>query len=162
MKNYKNMLLSAYYKEDFELFNKILEEYLDNNYGISFSILSCCIMILIMKRKYDDAYKMIKWIENTDTNLNNKYILFRFYIFCFKPKDAENLLLKYNFKVKDKALLVKMYLLEGKIDKAKKLIDIYSKDSLSNTLLKYKRQIDNYYAKNAFRDGTYAENWIFH
>ena len=152
----KKDLLEAYHSNNLELFKKLLDEYLEEGYGLSFSILACYIMSLIKERRFDEAYKLTKWIENNNQYSSKDYALFCFYLFCFMPKDAERIYKDHNIKIKEKNYLVRTYLLQGKIDEAKKLVDEYIKDDYSFDLIETRRQIDNHLTKNAYIEMAYS------
>ena len=151
----KKELLEAYQNNNLELFKKLFNEYLNNGYGLSFSILACFIMTLIKERKYDEAYKLTKWIENNNQYSSKDYTLFCFYLFCFMPKDAERLYKNKNIKIKNNAYLIRTYLLQGKINEAQKLVDEYLKKDYSIELLELKKLIENNLTQNAFIETAY-------
>ena len=158
--NIKGLLKSVYKNKDYDSYFRLFNEYLDHGYGVDFMMLYQYINALIFTRNYDQAYNLIKEYEKVASKYDIYDIIAQLYLFCFKPEDALRVFSLKTTPIYDYTLPVKIYLMLGKVDEAKELVDNYF-ENLPNTnnidkMKYYKRRIDNYYKKGAFIETEYS------
>ena len=156
MKELRDQIINAYYQKYYTNFFALFNQYISNGYGIDIDLICKYIKVLIRTNKYDKAYKMLRWLER----YSSKYPsldedLFIFYYFCFKPKDAERIYRKGNVSTKHKTIIVKNYLLQGKIEEAKELLTKFIEEEQSRDLFLVNRTIYNHEHYGAFIETDY-------
>ena len=155
MNNIKKAIIDEYYNKNYEKFLERFEEYVSHGYAVEFDLIWFYLLVLINYRKFDEVYKFLQKIEKDavlDQTFNSLFIL---YIYCFKPKDAERLYLTKKLNIKDKSFIVRMYLLQGKVEEARNFINQTLAFEDNDKLRYYLKRIDNYYAQGAFIETEY-------
>lgn len=153
--NIKCIMYTLYSNKEYEKFFQVFDEYLKLGYGIDQNMIYYYISILAKTKKYDKAYSITKRYESY-ANTDEAYeYLAQLYFYCFKPKDAERVLLKSG-TISKPILLIKIYMMQGKIDKAKEIIDKLSPEEMNEKTKTVKKQIENYYRKGAFIETEYS------
>ena len=153
----KAKLKDAYYKNDIKFYQELIEEYLNYGYGIDYEILYFFIRLLINYRKFDQAYNIIKILEKSIDNYDIANELCRLYCWCYKPENAEHIYISK--KLDDNLLLIKIYLLQGKIEQAYNTIIKSLNEKISfeqqNKYMKYKFMIDDHLRKGTSIETEY-------
>ena len=117
MTDLRDKILQTYDDNYCDYFCSLFQKYLNEYKIVDFDILVRYIKTLIKKREFNQAYKMIKWLEGYRDKYRLDYDLFGLYLLCFKPQDAERI--KQYGNMHSISLSVKMYLMQGKIEEAK-------------------------------------------
>lgn len=147
--NIKNKLKEAYYNNDLNNYQKLIDEYLSYGYGIDYEMIYFLIRLLINNRNFDKAYTIIKTLEKNIDNYNIANELCCLYCWCYKPEDAERIYISKNLD--DNLLLIKIYLIQGKIEQAYNTIIKSLNEKISfeqqNKYMKYKFMIDDHLRK---------------
>lgn len=147
-------LIQSYKNCDYDIYINFMDEYSKKGYGFEYEMILGYAKILRKTRKYDQAYKILKILERQVDKYDIVEDLCKEYINCFKPNDAFRLynLKKINFRYK--SILIKMYLLQGKVKDAKEVLDEALNTKLHDNdyklIMKYKYEIDNYYKYGSF------------
>ena len=152
-------LYNIYYNKDFETFIKKFNEYIKNGYGIEDTLVGCYIHALIATKKYEKAYKILKMLEKDVKKFDTYEDLARLYVKCFKPKDAERMINLKKTPINDYLNLVKIKLLEGKVEEAEKILNTCMKNEIDpkhlRRLRSYERLIINHQEKGAYIETEY-------
>ena len=154
MNNIKDAIYEAFNKNDYKGCIKLIDNLVDNGYGVDNYIIFYYIYSLTRIREYDKAYELTKWFEQYGKGKVNEQ-LYHLYLYCHKPEEAERIVKKVPFNLVKKETLIRIYLMEGKIDKAKRLLDNILKYEESEGLHRLKAKIDNYYKFDAFIEMDY-------
>ena len=156
----KQELYDAYYSKKYDIFLELFNNYIKDGYGIDEKIIYCYINILLVKKKYEHAIKLIKILEKNIKKFNTYEEIARLYHRSFKPKEAERVLLQKETPIHDYNLLIDIKLLEGKIEEAENILNIclsnHSSDKDIERLKKYKKIISNHNEKGAFIETEYT------
>ena len=136
-------LLTAYNKGLYERFITLFNDYLNQGYGIDYGLITRYVLSAIRLRKFERAYNICKLVEDTNNNPEVDNDLFLYYSLIFKLKDAERILNKGNVNLKDKTPIVRLYLLQGNIDKAEQVLNEYLRQEPTQELYELQRQIYN-------------------
>lgn len=153
MTDLRDKILQTYDDNYCDYFCSLFQKYLNEYKIVDFDILVRYIKILIKKREFDQAYKMIKWLEGYRDKYRLDYDLFGLYLLCFKPQDAERI--KQYGNMYSISLSVKMYLMQGKIEEAKKLLASVPNIKENQHLLFHQIQINNQEKFGAFIETEY-------
>ena len=148
-------ILKSYYCHNYEYCIILFNKYLKYKCGIDYKLIYCYIISLINLRRFDEAYEEVKWLEKNNAHPNVNFDIFTFYLFCFKPEDALRVLNAGNINISNKSYVVKAYLLQGRIEEAKKLIVDYLNEGFDLEVRKLWFQICNHENKGAFIEMDY-------
>ena len=156
MQNIRKLLIEAYYNNDYKRYIELFDDYILEGYGVDSTMISYYITVLIRIRKFDDAYKLIQEMEKYIGDYDISDDIARLYLYCFKPEDTRRVLFN-TYEDIDLNLLVRAYLLEGKIEEAERIVNKCLEINPSDiNMLKSKIKIDNHKNKNAFIETEYS------
>lgn len=145
----------AFKKGNLKEYLEVLNKYIAENKIITYNTIHNLVELYILNRDFDQAYKIIQTLEEQLNNYNIADRLAHLYFYCFKPKDAERVYFAKN-DVNNKKLLIEIYLRQGRIIDAKKIIDEeLSKGNQYSSIQKYKKMIDNYIKYGSFIETEY-------
>lgn len=154
-----NIKLELYEKciiKDYDGYFKLFDEYIKSGYGVDFGMIHVFINSLAKCRRFDEAYKLTQHVEKYSDKYNLYEELARLYYHCFKPKDAERMILKVKDSIEDLNLLANIYLIQGKIEQARDIIKRNIKINPNDTKTKeINKIINNYYDYGAFVEIDY-------
>ena len=160
MKDINYKLIESYKNNDLKTFFVLMDEYMQLGFGLDFEMILGYVKMLIKNRKYDEAYLILKSLEKDVDKYDIAEELCDAYIYCFKPHDAYNLYNSSEKEFKDKSLLIKIYLLEGKVRKAKEVLEQVLREGLPTykrkEILECRSKIINYYQKGQFIETEYS------
>ena len=155
----KQELYTLYYNKDYDTFLELFENYIKEGYGLDENMIYCYINILLIKKRYDHAYKIIKMLEKNMNKYNTHEEISRLYLRCFKPKEAERVLLSKEKPIHDYNLLIDIKLLEGKTEEAQEILEICltnnPREKDIERIKKYEKIIKNHIKKGAFIEIEY-------
>ena len=151
----KLTLHTLYNNKEYDKFFQVFNEYIELGYGLDQNMIYYYISALAKTKKYDKAYNITKRFEKYATTDEIYEYIAQLYFYCFKLNDAERALLKAK-TISNPVLLIKIYMMQGKIDKAKEIIDKISPEEMNEKIKYSKRLIDNYYKKGAFIETEYS------
>ena len=155
------MLDNAFFNKKYEDYVKLMDEYLNEGYKPGMRIYIQYINVLTNLKRYDEAYNLIKRLENTAKNEHLESSFARLLLYAYKPVEAEDLLRhKSDFSYTDYYLLAKIYVMQGQLDNAKRCakIALNTAPEGSNTVGKSKeliKKINNNYFNNAYLECEY-------
>lgn len=159
MEDIKYKLIQTYKNYDFDVYLQFIDEYMEKGYGFDYDMILSYAKALRKTRKFDKAYFILKSLEKQVNKYDIAEELIKEYLFCFKPDDA---LILYNSRVKDfkdKSILIKIYLLQGKVKEAKEVLEKLLNGGLINKddkkIRKYQSDINNYYKYGSFIETEY-------
>ena len=155
MKELISEMFLAYQNKYYETYVRLFDNYSKEADVISYDCLYNYIDSLIKIRRFDDAYKVLRWIEKTNKHPKTDYDLFRFYLACCKTNDCERVLNRGNIPHINELYVSSMYLLEGKIEEAKKTIHSLDPERKEKMYWKILVNIYNYENYNSFIETSY-------
>lgn len=153
MKYIKIKLSQAYRNKNYKTFFKLLDEYISYGYGVDYDIIHYLVEVLINTNKVNQAYKILKSVENSNIPDEIYKDLCYLYCYCYKPIEAEEIYFKHN--INDNLLLIKIYLQQGKINEAYRIINENTNLSENNKYKKYKKLIENHYKYSSYIETEY-------
>ena len=160
MENLNYKLIEAYKNNDLVNYLKYMDEYIKLGYGFDFEMILGYAKMLIKNRKYESAYKVLKSLEKIVDKYDIREELCDAYIYCFKPHDAHKLYIDRDKDFKDKSLLIKIYLLEGKVKKAYDALEQVLREGLPiykrKEILECRSKIINHYQNGQFIETEYS------
>lgn len=156
----KSYLCYLYNNKEYNRFLKYFNQYLEQGYGVDQSIIYFYVRSLIKIKNIDSAYKLLKSLEKYADKSDLYSFLAQLYLYCFKPMDAERMISLKKSPIYDYGMLVKIYLLQGKIEKASEIVERFLKEMPNHRdvekIKKYKKQIENHYKKGAYIETEYS------
>lgn len=155
---YKNMLEHAYKRNDINDFINIVDNYIKKLNHFNYDIVFNYVELFIQDRKYDEACKVLKILESKIYKYDIVKKICILYFYAYNSKEAERIYFNKFYPINDTCLLVEIYLHEGKINKANKVVTYALKNGINNykKLLILKNKIDNYYKYNSFIETDYS------
>lgn len=151
MPEIKNKLYNLYVNNELDKWLILYSEYINQGFAVDFELIKLFIKVLIKKRDYDYAYSLIKSLEKSKANYDIDEDIAKLYYYCFKPEDALRILMSKDV-VKNKALLVKTYMLHGLYTEAYNILLSNEKES---KMTKLKSILENHFEKGAFIETEY-------
>lgn len=123
MKDRLKKIQDAYKNKDYDKYLRFVKEDIRLNSIVEYETILCEIKLLINIREYEKAHTIIKKLEKQIDKYDIAEDICRLYLRCFKPIDAERIYFSKKTQIKDKLLLIEIYLLQGKIKEANQAIE---------------------------------------
>lgn len=123
MHNIKNKLIRLYHSGNYDKWITLFNDYVNEGYGVDFETIKTFIIILMKTSEFDKAYTMIKRLESYLDKYDIHEEMAQLYFLCRKPKDALRIYNMMTTAPVKAGLLVRILLLNGKLDEAYKLVE---------------------------------------
>ncbi len=153
----REQLTIAYNYKNYEQFCKLFDQYVKEGNGVDFDILYLYAYSLIKRREFDEAYRIARRLEEYSDKfpaITGK--VFNLYYFCSRSIDAERVLAKCDDNSNlSYYYVICNYLLRGKVDEARKLLDEHFEDLTPHQYQKLKIRIYNHRVRHAFMETAY-------
>ncbi len=160
MESKKYQLIQAYKNNNFNEYLRLIDECLDKGYWFEYDTIFSYAKVLRKMRKFDQAYKILKSLEKQVNDYKIAEDLCREYIHCYKPMDAYRLYQLKKKEFKNHYLIIKIYMLQGKIEEAKYLIEYLKDNGLidenDEIIRNYQLYINNYFKHHSFIETEYS------